>query len=114
EAKHLRQRERHLVALVRLVVDERDGFEADVEVLRDPLDRAALRTPMDLRVEEVLEEAELAQLRERRPPVVAARDRMQDAASVERLDRFADPGPEAYLRVFEEDSVPDRVIEIPD
>jgi hypothetical protein len=107
-------REGHLLALERLVVDEGDGVEADVDVLGDLGDRGRLGVPVDLRIEEVLGEAELLELGHGEGVVVAAGDRMEDAARVEGLDDVDDLRAEADLRVLEEDAVPDRVVEVPD
>ena len=114
DAQHLLVGEGHLLALERLVVDEGDGVEADVDVLGDLGHGAGLRIPVDLRIEEVLGEAELLELGHRQVVVVAAGDRVQDAALVERLEDLDHVRAEHDLAVFEQDAVPDRVVEVPD
>ncbi len=48
-AADLRQRGRHFGAFDRIVVDEGDGIQPDVQRLRDPAHRGGLRIPADLR-----------------------------------------------------------------
>jgi hypothetical protein len=114
EGVDLRQRVLDLGALEGLVVDQADAVERDVDLLGDLAQAAHLRAPVDLRVEEVLVDAERAQPRQRVLVVVAAGDRLQDAALVERPQRFADAGPQLHVVPFGEDAVPQRPVEIPD
>src|SRR5437660_1554478 len=69
--------------------------------------------PPDLRIQEVLLNPELRQLGQRQVWVVAAGDRVQDAALVQHLQRLAYAGPQSDIVVLQQDAVPDRIIEIP-
>ena len=46
--------------------------------------------------------------------VVAAGDRVEDAPLIEGLDDAGDARPEANLFVFEQDTVPKGIVEVPD
>jgi hypothetical protein len=113
DAQHLRVGEAHLVAFEGLVVDEGEGVDADVDRLCDGLHGAGLVAEVDLGVEEVLGDAELLQLRHGGVVVVAAGDRVEDAALVEGADHLHDGGPQGDGVVLQQHSVPHGVVEVP-
>ncbi len=103
-----------LVALERVVVDEGDGVQADVDRLGDGRDRRRLRAPADLGIDEIVGHAELAQPAHRLIVIVLAGDREQDAAGVESPQGRQHRRVEPHLVAFEQDSVPERAVEVPD
>jgi len=113
DAQHLRQREGHLSTLEGLVVDEGDRVQSDAQLLGDPGDRHGLGAPPDLWVQHQLVEPGGPQPREGEVGVVAAGDRVQHPARVERAHRGDDLRSDVDVAVLEKGPAPDRVVEIP-
>src|SRR5688572_22214311 len=84
----------HLVALERLVIDQDEAVDGQVESLADGLKCCRFGTPADLWIEKVIEYSKLGQLLQGRRRFVLAGDGLQDASAIKLFDDGLDAGPE--------------------
>jgi len=114
QAQHLGVREGHLLALVGLVVHEGQRIQSQVQGAGDGGHRGGLGPPADLRGQEILPEPELLQASAGQVRVVAAGQRVQDAALVQGLQGLENPGAQPPSPAFQQDPFPEGLVQVPD
>src|SRR6185312_13633397 len=104
----------HLVALKRLVVDKSLGIDTDIDSSGDFLKRGRFAIPIDLWIEKIVAQAQLRQPGQSSGRIILTGNRMQDTALIQRFNHLNHPGAQRDLLVFQQNAMPESMIQIPD
>ncbi len=106
----------HFAALKRLIIDENKGIEAQIEGFGYPGQGRAFGAPTDLWGEHVVEKAMMGEGGHRLIMVILAGNRLEDPARIEGFDHLANARlhHHALWPIFDQNAVPDRMVEVPD
>jgi len=105
--------EAHFGALKGLIVHERNAIDTDVYRFGNRFYGRGFCVPVDLGIEKVVFDAELAEFFHGRGIIIPARDRLQDASPVQALYDTRNALSQCNLLLFEKYTMPERVIEVP-
>ena len=109
-----RQMRGHLGAFVRIVVEEDDGLDAEVQLAAEFEDASRLGTPCHLARREGVVLQRHVRAHERKDRIVLGDERQRDAfgAELEESALEIEIGRDGVLAVFGDDAVPERVVRI--
>src|SRR5262249_10135330 len=108
-----RHKEQRLIAVHRVVVDQQDGFWAELNRLDQCLQPGPFRLPVDARKDEIVPDLMFIQEVAHRLEIVLRADRADDAALGQRNDDIAVLRAEGDA-AFAEGPLPEGLVEIPD
>src|SRR5262245_57245433 len=101
-------------ALERLVINQADSIDANVQSRGKISDRFRFLRPTDLRVDKVLMNLKLFESRQRERRIISTGDRLKNASLIQFRDDFDNTGPERDIGIFDKSPLPKRVVEVPD
>src|SRR5581483_3678849 len=109
-AKHFGRLVSNFVKFKLLVIDKSQSIDPNVDRPGNFLDRRGFSVPVYLRVQEVFCETKLFELLERCLRIIFARNRLQNASAIQRLNDLSDVLVQPEILVLQKNTVPERMI----